>query len=69
LPPYCPELNDIERIWKYVKGASLANFYFGDSESLCQAITEVFDKLNSETKSDLTFRFRDPISKNLLKVA
>ncbi|MHC4145520.1 MAG: transposase [Planctomycetota bacterium] len=29
LPPYCPELNDFERIWKYVKGASLANYDFG----------------------------------------
>jgi transposase len=69
LPPYCPELNDIERIWKYVKGASVANFYFGDADSLRQAITEVFDKLNSEAKSDLALKFRDPISKNLLKVA
>ncbi len=69
LPPYCPELNDIEHIWKYVKGASLANFDFGDTSSLHQAITGVFDELNSNPKSDLTLRFRDPLSKNLLKVA
>jgi transposase len=69
LPPYSPELNDIERIWKYVKGASLANFYFGDAETLRQAISEVFNKLNSEIGGDLNLRFRDPISKNLLKVA
>jgi transposase len=69
LPPYSPELNDIERIWKYVKGASLANFYFGDAETLRQAISEVFNKLNSESGGDLSLRFRDPISKNLLKVA
>ena len=69
LPPYSPELNDIEHIWKYVKGASLANFDFGDSNSLRQAITEVFNELNSNPESDLTLRFRDPLSKNLLKVA
>jgi transposase len=69
LPPYSPELNDIEHIWKYVKGASLANFDFGDSNSLRQAITKVFDELNSNPESDLTLRFRDPLSKNLLKVA
>ena len=69
LPPYSPELNDIEHIWKYVKGASLANFDFGDSSSLRQAIAEVFDELNSNPQSDLTLRFRDPLSKNLLKVA
>ena len=69
LPPYCPELNDIEHIWKYVKGASLANFDFGDTSSLRQAIAEVLDELNSNPESDLTLRFRDPLSKNLLKVA
>jgi len=69
LPPYCPELNDIEHIWKYVKGASLANFDFGDTGSLRQAIAEVFDELNSNPESDLALRFRDPLSKNLLKVA
>ena len=69
LPPYSPVLNDIEHIWKYVKGASLANFDFGDSNSLRQAITEVFNELNSNPESDLTLRFRDPLSKNLLKVA
>ena len=69
LPPYCPELNDIERIWKYIKAASLANYDFGDKDSLRQAITEVFDELNRSPKSDLTLRFRDPLSKNLVKVA
>ena len=69
LPPYCPKLNDIERIWKYVKGASLANYDFGNVTNLRQAITEVFDEINSNVKSDLTLRFRDPLSKDLLKVA
>ena len=69
LPPYSPELNDIERIWKYVKGASLANYYFGDADSLREAIVEVFQTLNHQTKGELTLRYRDPLSKNLLKVA
>jgi hypothetical protein len=69
LSPYCPELNAIKHIWKYVKGASLANFDFGDTGSLRQAMAEVFDKLNSSQESDLTLRFRDPLSKYLLKVA
>lgn len=69
LPPYCPELNDIERIWKYIKAASLANFDFGNKDSLRQAITEVFDELNRSSKSDLTLHFRDPLSKNIVKVA
>jgi hypothetical protein len=69
LPPYCPKLNDIERIWKYVKGASLANYDFGHVTNLRQAIAEVFNEINSNSQSDLTLRFRDPLSKDLLKVA
>ena len=69
LPPYSPKLNDIERIWKYVKGASLANYDFGNVATLRQAIAEVFDEVNSNSQSDLTLRFRDPLSKDLLKVA
>ena len=69
LPPYSPELNDIEHIWKYVKSASLANFDFGGAESLRSAICDVFDELNKGTGDVLSLRFRDPISKNLLQAA
>lgn len=69
LPPYSPELNDIEHIWRYVKAASLANHDFGDVLSLRQAIERVFDSLNHCEDSDLALHFRDPLSKNLLKVA
>ena len=69
LPPYCPELNDIERIWKYVKGASLANYDFGQAATLREAIVEVFEELNALTDTELTLRFRDPLSKNLPQVA
>lgn len=69
LPPYCPELNDLDRIWKYVKGASLANYDFGQVASLRQAIVGVFEELNNGTAGDLTLRFRDPLSKNLVQAA
>ena len=69
LPPYSPELNDIERIWKYVKGASLANYDFGQTATLREAIVEVFEELNASTETDLTLRFRDPLSKHLGRVA
>jgi transposase len=69
LSPYSPELNEIERIWKYVKGASLANYDFGNTKNLRQAIHEVFQQLNREPQNDLNLRYRDPLSKNLLKVA
>ena len=69
LPPYCPELNDIERIWKYVKGASLANYDFGQADTLREAIVEVFEALNASTETELALCFRDPLSKQLLQVA
>jgi len=69
LPPYCPELNDLDRVWKYVKGASLANYDFGQVASLRQAISEAFDQLNNGAEDDLTLRFRDPLSKNLVQAA
>jgi len=56
-------------IWKYVKGASLAKYDFGDVANLRQAIGKVFDEINSNVQSNLTLRFRDPLSKDLLKVA
>lgn len=69
LPPYSPELNDIEHIWKYVKGTSLANYDFGNANNMCDAIVEAFDELNATDHSALRLRFRDPLSKILLRVA
>ena len=64
-----PELNDIERIWKYVKGAGPANYDLGHVTNRRQAIAEVFDEINSNSQSDLTLRLGDPLSKDVLKVA
>ncbi len=69
LPPYCPELNDIERIWKYVKGAAMANHDFGGVESLREAVNRVFEELNRSETHDLALRFRDPLAKDLLEAA
>ena len=69
LPPYSPELNDIERVWKYVKGASLANYYFGTVASLRGAIDKVFTELNNAEDHDLTLKLRDPLSGHLFRSA
>ena len=69
LTPYSPELNDIERIWKYVKGASLANYDFGNTETLREAIVKVFEELNNNASDDLSICFRDPLTKILLQIA
>ena len=69
LPTYSPELNDIERIWKYVKGAAMANHDFGNVENLRDAVTKAFDELNSAEDHDLALRFRNPLTKDLPEAA
>ena len=69
LPPYSPELNDIERVWKYLKAASLANYDFGTVDNLRDAIHNVVEEFNRDTNNDLSITFRDPISKELLEAA
>ena len=67
LPTYSPELNVIDRFWGHLKGAALANHYFGDVWNLTQALHEAVDNFNQmgETVFDLVFN----ISRNLLEAA
>ena len=44
LPPYSPELNPIERIWKLTRRLCLHNRYFGFLESVAHAVEEQFLK-------------------------
>ena len=43
--PYCPELNDIERTWNYVKGSAMANHDFGGVEDMREAVDAAFEEL------------------------
>ncbi len=69
LPPYCPELNDIERIWKYVKGSAMANHDFGGVEDMREAVDRAFESLNRSEHHDLCLHFRDPLAKDLPEAA
>ena len=51
LPPYSPNLNLIERVWKFVKKKALANRHFEDFRGFQAAIDNVLDGLGT--------RFRD----------
>jgi transposase len=42
LPPYSPELNPIERVWKLTRRLCLHNRYFGFLESVVEAVEEQF---------------------------
>jgi len=62
LPSYSPNLNLIERLWKFVKKKSLYNRFHGDFESFCAAIDDCVNNGNKkyaeELKTLLTLNFQ-----------
>ncbi|MCK6623487.1 MAG: IS630 family transposase [Calditrichia bacterium] len=62
LPPYSPNLNLIERFWKFVKKKCLYSKYYPDHQSFQQAILECIEqaptKYREELKSLLTLKFQ-----------
>ncbi len=46
LPPYSPELNPIERLWKYIKHDVLHNRLYESLKQLEKAIIAYFDTLS-----------------------
>src|SRR5512137_269424 len=60
LPPYCPNLNLIERLWKYFRKQVLYNRYyehFAEFKAACQGFFEGIDEHVSALRSLLTENF------------
>ncbi|MDR1881458.1 MAG: IS630 family transposase [Prevotella sp.] len=53
LPSYSPNLNLIERLWKFVKRQALYNVYYETFSSFKAGITNCLQKVNSDYKSTL----------------
>jgi len=53
LPPYSPNLNLIERVWRLVKTKCLRNRYFESFDLFVTAIDEFIDSLSAENRSYL----------------
>lgn len=53
LPPYSPNLNLIERLWKFVKKKVLYNQFYSDFQLFCSAITECLNKTHTEYRDEL----------------
>ncbi len=51
LPPYSPELNPIERVWKLTRRLAVHNRYFPSLESVSGAIEFVFNNWVSGNKT------------------
>lgn len=63
LPPYSPNLNLIERLWKFVKAEVCAANYFPDAKSFQTAIIDFLNQLDRKTmkkqlKSRLSLNFQ-----------
>ena len=53
LPPYSPNLNLIERVWKFVKRKTLYSKYYSDFTAFVAAISDCLAKTNGEYKEEL----------------
>jgi transposase len=42
LPPYSPDLNPIERVWKLVRRLRLHNRYFGSLQEVAETVEDLF---------------------------
>ena len=51
LPPYSPELNPIERVWKLTRRLCLHNRYFGFLESVIEAVEYQFGQWAESSES------------------
>ncbi len=58
LPKYAPELNDIERSWRDLKGNFLAHQTFTDADHLDRAIHQGIADMNQERQSPLCTNLR-----------
>jgi transposase len=53
LPPYSPNLNIIERLWKFTKKKILYAKYYNKPEDFHRAIRNFFNNINEQHQSDL----------------
>ena len=53
LPPYSPNLNLIERLWKFVKKKCLYSKYYDNFEKFQKAISECLENASTEHKREL----------------
>jgi transposase len=62
LPPYSPNLNLIERLWKFVKKQCLYSKYYSEFKDFKKAITECLNQTDTTHKQELdsllTLRFQ-----------
>jgi len=63
LPPYSPNLNSIERLWKVMNEYSRNNKFFESAQKFRQSIFDFFQKTMPEIASNLHLRINDNFQK------
>jgi transposase len=53
LPPYSPQLNPIERLWKWLKDTVIANLFHKDRNDILQAIHRFVNYIHERPKEVL----------------
>ena len=53
LPPYSPNLNLIERLWKFTKKRCLTNKHYRDFDAFCAAIDLCLDQVSGPFKKEI----------------
>jgi transposase len=63
LPPYSPQLNLIERLWKFVKGKCVNGVYYETFKGFCteieKCVVECHTRWKHELQSLLTWNFQE----------
>lgn len=59
LPPYSPNLNQIERLWKVMNEKSQNNVYFKSKQDFIKGIKEFFSETLPEISESLVLRIND----------
>ncbi len=63
LPPYSPELNPVERVWKFTRPLGLHNRYFGVLDGVVAAVEDQFSQW---TRPNATLPRLCPISQDVI---
>ena len=53
LPPYSPELNPVERLWKHMKTNYIHNRIFDSLKQMIDKMVDAFEKLNNDKVASL----------------
>jgi len=59
LPPYSPELNPIEQVWRWIRENELANRCFDNYNDIVEQCCRAWDRFCSDTSRVISLCYRD----------